>query len=453
VWQTLPLGPTGYGDSPYACFSAFAGNHLLISPDDLFERGWLTSDDLSGLPEFAPHAVDYGGVNDYKMRLLRRAAERFKARATPADREAFAAFREGNAGWLDDYALFMALKAAHGDKPWTEWEADLVAREPAAREEARRALADEIVLHTFLQWVFFSQWEAVRAHARERGLSILGDIAIFVAHDSADVWSHPDLFSLDERGNPTVVAGVPPDYFSRTGQRWGNPLYRWDVLARDEYAWWQERVRAALRLADMLRFDHFRGFYAYWEVPASCPTAVEGRWVRAPGKQLFQTIFHLLGEVPIIAEDLGKITPPVRRLRESLGLPGMKVLQFAFGSDARNAHLPHWYRPDTVVYTGTHDNDTTCGWLLTRGKHERDFALSYCDSDGREFNWDLIRVAMASVANMAIFPLQDVLGLGSEARMNTPGRSSGNWAWRFTQGQLTSDVSARLAALTALYAR
>jgi 4-alpha-glucanotransferase len=453
LWQTLPLGPTGYGDSPYASFSAFAGNHQLIAPGDLAERGWLTPSDLDEVPEFAPTAVDYGAAGNFKMALLRRAFERFQARATAERRDTFASFREGNQDWLDDYTLFMALKAAHEGKPWTEWEPALVGREPDALADARRALADDVQLHAFLQWLFFSQWEDVRAYAHERGISIVGDLAIFVAHDSADVWSHRDLFSLDERGNPSVVAGVPPDYFSRTGQRWGNPLYRWDVLASDGYAWWVERVRATLRLADVLRLDHFRGFYAYWEVPASCPTAVEGHWVRAPGKQLFETILHQLGEVQIIAEDLGKITAPVRRLRETLGLPGMKVLQFAFGSDARNKHLPHWFTSNTAVYTGTHDNDTACGWFQSRGKREREFALSYLDSDGREFNWDLIRAALASVADIAVVPLQDVLGLGSEARMNLPGRAAGNWTWRCTQDQLTEKVSARLAALTALYAR
>jgi 4-alpha-glucanotransferase len=453
LWQVLPLGPTGYGDSPYASFSAFAGNHLLISPDGLVEQGWLRPGELDDAPRFSAERVEFAPVTRFKMALLRRAHERFREGASRIQHDELGAFREANRGWLDDYALFMALKDAHEGIPWTSWEPALVARQPQALAEARAALAGDVALHEFLQWVFFSQWAALRAYAHARGVRVVGDVAIFVAHDSADVWAHRELFALDERGMPTIVAGVPPDYFSRTGQRWGNPLYRWDVLAQSGYAWWIDRVRAALALAELLRLDHFRGFQAYWEVPATCPTAVQGRWVKGPGAELFEAIARALGPVPIIAEDLGKITPAVRRMRESLGYPGMRVLQFAFGGDARNKHLPHWFTHDSVIYTGTHDNDTAVGWFRSRGPHERDFVLRYTGSDGREINWDLIRLAFASVADTAIVPLQDVLGLGSEARMNTPGTPSGNWAWRCTEQQLEHAASARLAALTATYGR
>lgn len=453
LWQVLPLGPTSFGDSPYASYSAFAGNHLLIAPEGLAARGWLREEDLAAAPAFSPDRVDYGAVTAFKTALFRQAHERFRAHASAAERAELESFREASRAWLDDYTLFMALKEAHGGKAWTDWEPDLIARRPAALAKAKRTLAGEMDLHAFLQWVFFAQWGEVRAYARARDVRVVGDVAIFVAHDSADVWAHPHLFALDERGLPTVVAGVPPDYFSSTGQRWGNPLYRWDVLAGSDYAWWVERVRAALRLADLLRLDHFRGFQAYWEVPASCPTAAEGRWVRGPGAALFHAIRHALGDVPIIAEDLGQITPPVVRLREHLGYPGMRVLQFAFGGDARNRYLPHWYTHDTAVYTGTHDNDTACGWFSACGAHEREFALRYMHSDGHAINWDLMRLALASVADTAIIPLQDVLGLGSEARMNTPGRLEDNWAWRCTASQLTGDASKRLAALTTTFGR
>jgi 4-alpha-glucanotransferase len=453
LWQVLPLGPTGYGDSPYASFSAFAGNHLLISPERLVERGWLTPGDLADMPQWPANQVAFGPLNEYKLALLRRAHARFAASATEGERAALRQFAGANSTWLQDYAVFMALKSAHHGAPWTEWGAALAVRQPAALAAARLTHAAEIDLHCWMQWVFFEQWAEVRMYAQARGIRVVGDVAIFLAHDSADVWAHPELFYLDERGTPTVVAGVPPDYFSRTGQRWGNPLYRWNVLEASGYAWWIERVRAARGVADVLRLDHFRGFQAYWEVPATEPTAENGRWIHGPGAKLFQAISAALGEVPIIAEDLGKITPAVRRLRESLGYPGMKVLQFAFGSDPRNKHLPHWYTPDFAVYTGTHDNDTALGWLASRGERERTQALWYAQSDGREFHWDLIRLALASVANTAIIPLQDVLGCGSEARMNTPGRASGNWSWRCTESQLMADASARLAALTTMYGR
>lgn len=453
LWQVLPLGPTGYGDSPYASLSAFAGNHLLIAPDRLAEAGWLSQLDLDAYPELPASQVDYGAVHPAKMALLRAAHERFRVTASGEQRAEFDAFRAENASWLDDYALFMALKRAHGGVAWTEWEAGVAAREPGALRGAHAALTDDIALHQFLQWVFFRQWTDLRHEAAKREIAVVGDLAIFVAHDSADVWARRDIFALDERGMPTVVAGVPPDYFSRTGQRWGNPLYRWDVLADTGYAWWIERVRTALRLADRLRLDHFRGFDAYWEIPADAPTAETGRWVPGPRLGLFQALTHALGDLPILAEDLGEITPSVHRLRDRLGFPGMRVLQFAFGASAHNQHLPHEYTHDSVVYTGTHDNDTTLGWFKSCAAGERAFALRYAASDGRAFNWDLLRLAWASVADTAIAPLQDVLGLGSEARMNLPGRASGNWVWRCTEEQLSPALSARLAQVTSTYAR
>lgn len=453
LWQVLPLGPTGFGDSPYASFSAFAGNHLLIAPDLLAEHGWLHPADLDAMPSFPAERVDYGAVTTAKLRLLRQAHERFQAGANATHRDELAAFVAENQPWLDDYALFMALKQAHGGVAWTAWESGAAARDPAALREARTALADDVALHQFLQWTFFQQWAALRQYAAGRAIKVVGDVAIFVAHDSADVWAHRELFHLDAHGMPTVVAGVPPDYFSRTGQRWGNPLYRWEALAATDYAWWIERLRMALRTADLLRLDHFRGFHAYWEVPADHPTAQHGRWVPGPRLDLFHALTRALGEVPILAEDLGKITASVRHMREQLGYPGMRVLQFAFGGDARNEHLPHCYTHDTAVYTGTHDNDTTRGWFQGCAPAERAFALRYAQSEGHDIHWDFIRLALASVADTAIVPLQDVLGLGSEARMNLPGRAAGNWAWRCAEEQLSAPISARLAQVTSTYAR
>jgi 4-alpha-glucanotransferase len=453
LWQVLPLGPTGYGDSPYASFSAFAGNHLLIAPDVLVVEGWLRPADLDAMPASPGGRVDYGAVHTAKLALLRLAHERFRAAASGEQRAELDAFVAGNAAWLDDYALFMALKTAHFGGAWPGWEDGVARRDPAALGAARATLAGEIALHQFLQWQFFHQWADLRREAAARDIAIVGDLAIFVAHDSADVWAHRELFTLDERGMPEVVAGVPPDYFSPTGQRWGNPLYRWDVMAQTGYTWWIERVRMALRTADRLRLDHFRGFHAHWEIPGDALTAERGRWVPGPRRKLFDALRRALGEVPILAEDLGVITPPIDRLREHLGFPGMRVLQFAFGGDANSAHLPHTYAHDTVVYTGTHDNDTALGWFASCAPRERERALRYAASDGREINWDLLRLALASVADTAIVPLQDVLGLGSAARMNLPGRAAGNWAWRCVEEQLTPAVSARLAEVTSTYGR
>jgi len=453
LWQLLPLGPTGYGDSPYQCFSAFAGNPLLVSPDRLVDLGLLDRAELERAAaehSLSPDAVDYGAVYHFKLPLLRRSFERLGA--SPELAAAFRRFREEQAGWLDDYALFMTLKDAHGGAGWNSWDPGLRDREPAALAAARQEHAAAIEIQQFLQFLFYSQWAPLKAYANERGISIIGDAPIFVAYDSADVWANRELFFLDDEGNPTVVAGVPPDYFSATGQRWGNPLYRWDRMRRDGYAWWVARLRQTFTQVDILRLDHFRGFAAYWEVPADQDTAINGRWVRGPGADLFQALDRQLGGLPIIAEDLGLITPDVLELRDQFGFPGMKVLQFAF-SDSENVYLPHNHTPNSVVYTGTHDNDTTVGWFRELSEADREWVRAYLGRDGHDIAWELLRLAMMSVADMAIVPLQDVLRLGGEARMNQPGRLGGNWAWRFRAGQLDDGLIAGLRFLTTIYGR
>lgn len=452
VWQILPLARVGFGNSPYAAHSAFAGNPLLVSLDRLADEGLLSREEMAGGP-FADDMVDYDVVGPFKLGVLRRAYERFARSATPGMRSEFEAFRQREAGWLSDYALFMALKDAHGGAAWNQFELDLVTRQPEALHRARRELAEQISTIEFIQYQFFRQWGSVKQYANSRGVRIMGDIPIFVAYDSADVWANQELFYLDEKGNPTVVAGVPPDFFSETGQLWGNPLYRWDRLKATGYAWWVARLRQSLSMVDLVRIDHFRGFEAYWEVPASEKTAVRGRWVKGPGADLFTVVAKELGPLPIVVEDLGLITEEVINLREELGYPGMKVLQFAFGDTAQNPYLPHNYEKNCVVYTGTHDNDTTWGWYRTLPDWMKDRIRRYLARDDQDIVWDLIRLASSSVADMAIFPLQDVLNLGSEARMNFPGKAEGNWAWRVRSEQLTDDVAARLAELTLLYGR
>jgi 4-alpha-glucanotransferase len=451
-WQILPLGPTGYGDSPYQSFSAFAGNTNLISPDTLVQEGLLARADLAG-PSFPAGYVDFGAVVPFKDGLLARAWENFESGAAPALRQPFEAFGVEQGAWLDDFALFLALKDAYGGVSWTEWPEKLVLRRPAALAEARRALADAVGLHRFRQFLFFRQWGALKRYAHGRGVRLIGDVPIFVSGDSADVWAHPELFLLDERRRPTVVAGVPPDYFAATGQLWGNPLYDWEALKRTRYAWWVARLRATLGQVDLIRLDHFRGFEACWEIPAGRPTAEFGRWVKGPGADLFETLRTALGGLPLIAEDLGLITPEVEVLRDRFGLPGMRILQFAFGGATEDRFLPHNYERNAVVYTGTHDNDTTLGWYRTRPPHERAFLHRYVPHLGPDVSWDLMRLAWGSVADLALAPLQDVLGLGSEARMNLPGSPDGNWRWRFTTDRLTPAVLDRLADMTDVYSR
>jgi 4-alpha-glucanotransferase len=451
-WQVLPLGPTGFGDSPYQCFSAFAGNVYLISPDVLLQEGVLKQSEVAP-PDFPREYVDYGPVIDFKFALLRRAWDNFQHGAAPGLRQPFEEFCRREAGWLDDFALFMALKAAHHGDSWLTWEPDLVERHPEALGKARQRLADRVGKHKFGQFLFARQWSALKRYANDRGVRLIGDVPIFVSSDSADVWANPHLFQLDEQCQPLFVAGVPPDYFSATGQLWGNPLYDWEANRKTKYAWWVARLRATLRQVDLVRLDHFRGFEAYWEVPAGRPDAIEGRWVKGPGLDLFNALRDGLGGLPLIAEDLGLITPEVYALRDALALPGMRILQFAFGGAPEDRFLPHNYERNTVVYTGTHDNDTTRGWYEAIGEHERHFLRRYLGRDGSDVAWDLLRLAWASVADWALAPLQDVLDLGTEARMNFPGKPSGNWSWRFTPHQLTQGVQDRLADLTQLYAR
>ena len=453
IWQTLPLGPTGYGDSPYSLLSAFAGNPLLISPELLVNEQFLPADDLVDAPAFDPARVDYGVVIPWKMALLRRSYQYLLEHGRPTLREYFRVFCEEQRAWLDDYALFTALKTRFEGKVWTDWPEAYALRDPNTLASARIALADEIAFHAYTQFQFFRQWLLLRAAAHARNIRIMGDLAIFVAHDSADVWAHRELFRLDESGRPTVVAGVPPDYFSKTGQRWGNPIYRWDALAEDGYGWWVARVRQALQLVDMLRLDHFRGFKAYWEIPGDADTAVSGRWSPGPGEALFTAIREALGDVPLVAEDLGDITPDVVALRKRLKLPGMRVLQFGFGGDADNEFLPHNYTRNAVVYTGTHDNDTTRGWFDALTKAQRHHVLTYLNSDGQHIVWDMMRAAEASVARIAILPLQDPLELGSAARMNYPSKPAHNWTWRCPPELLTPTVATRLAELATLYGR
>jgi 4-alpha-glucanotransferase len=453
VWQVLPLGPTGFGDSPYQPFSSFAGNPNLISPEALFEDGLLSARDLADLPTFPEVHVDFGPAITGKRQLLRRAFEQFSAHAAPGLREACSTFTTTHAGWLDDFALFMAIHD-HEAAAWNDWSEALALRQADALATIRRERSNEIEFHRFQQFIFFRQWSKLRAHCYALGVRILGDLPIFVALDSADVWAHRELFELDPKGRPTVVAGVPPDYFSKTGQRWGNPLYRWDGLAGTGYAWWIERMRTMLEQVDIVRIDHFRGFAGYWEIPATELTAVRGRWLPGPGQAVFDAMARALGRLPVIAEDLGELSPDVHELREALGFPGMKVLQFAFGGDARDPFLPHNFTRDCVVYTGTHDNDTTRGWYeQSSTPAERDRARRYMGRDGTDITWDMIRLAFASVADLALVPLQDVLDLGSEARMNLPGRMEGNWGWRFGAQDLTDAIADRLESLTALYGR
>jgi 4-alpha-glucanotransferase len=465
LWQVLPLGPTGYGNSPYQSFSAFAGNALLISLEALADEGLLDRNDLPLGGAHSADAVEFDDVSPQHARLLARAFERFQSPAFLEQQGELARFSEEHAQWLDDYALFQAIKWSHEGVAWTNWQPLARDRDPAALSEYRQTLQQQIEFEKFAQFKFYSQWRALKRYANEHGISIIGDLPIFVAHDSADVWVHKDQFYLNQDGKPQVVAGVPPDYFSATGQLWGNPIYRWDKMAAEGYAWWIKRIRGALELFDRIRIDHFRGFESYWEVPGDATVASGGHWAPGPGAALFEAARRALGPLPIIAEDLGVITPQVDALRDKLGFPGMRVLQFAFGDDPKaRDYQPHNYPRDCLVYTGTHDNDTTVGWFAsdagegtTREQNsinrERDNALRYLGSDGHDVHWDMIRLAVASVANTAIFPMQDLLGLGSEARMNLPGTSSGNWTWRFRWEMLTPQIEARLTAMTETYER
>jgi 4-alpha-glucanotransferase len=455
----LPLGPTGWGDSPYQSLSAFAGNPLWISLEHLVEEGLLAPADLDGAPTFPADEVDYERVAAFRMPLLRLSFDRFHARQPSHLVEEWERFCQEQAGWLDDWARFIALKEAHGGAAWTRWERELTRRNPAALSESLKRLAEEVHYHRYLQYLFFRQWHALKGYANQRGVQILGDVPLYVAHDSADVWANPQLFLLDERGEPTVVSGVPPDYFSKTGQRWGTPIYRWQEMASSGYRWWVERFGWAFRNLDLVVLDHFRGFEGYWEVPASSSTAAEGRWVEGPGASLFDALQRALGleALPCIAEDLGVITPPVEALRDRFGFPGMRVLQFAFDGTPQNPHLPHNYPQACVVYTGTHNNDTTVGWfrsLGTRNPVRRNMLRSLGPgAKPSRIHWHLVQMALASVAQIAIIPWQDVLGLGSEARTNRPGVAAGNWRWRWSPGPGDEEALQQLRDLTYLYGR
>jgi 4-alpha-glucanotransferase len=449
LWQVMPLGPTGFGNSPYAVRSAFAGNPLLISQKILVEEGLIEAEELARAPAFPVERVDFEPVIAWKEALLSGAYRRFRAQGRIHELDPFI---EANQDWLPDFCLYMAIR--HEDsRAWHEWPKPLATREPTALASARRQLADLITYHAFLQSRFADHWSKLKARANQSGVRILGDIPIFPAHDSADVWANQRIFKLDPGGQPEVVAGVPPDYFSKTGQLWGNPVYRWDVLKQEKYRWWVDRFRRTFELVDIVRLDHFRGFESSWQVPAGEKTAERGKWVRGPGMDLFARIEAELGHLPIVAEDLGVITAKVRQLRDAAGLPGMKVLQFAFDGNPRHPFLPHNYIPRCVVYTGTHDNDTTVGWFAGLSEEERGRVQRYLQSDGADIASQLIRVAYQSVAETAMVPMQDVLKLGSEARMNLPGRSEGNWGWRFRWDELDPARVSWLRELAATYGR
>ncbi|MEP6922819.1 MAG: 4-alpha-glucanotransferase [Pyrinomonadaceae bacterium] len=463
-WQVLPLGQTGYGDSPYQCFSAFAGNLLLISPEKIVEDGFLSDDDLTNIPQFSAEKVDFGGVLDYKNALLKKAFAAFRENTDHRIINLFHIFCGFNAAWLEDYALYRAIKLAHNQVSWQEWDAGLKLRDPQAITKARAELENEIFAQKFYQFLFFKQWDALKAYANGKGVKIIGDVPIFIALDSCDVWCAPEQFKLNEDGSPAVVAGVPPDYFSTTGQLWGNPIYNWDVMRDEGFRWWIERIRFTLKMVDIVRIDHFRGFAASWEVPGADATAERGAWVNVPGKELFGTLRSALGDLPILAEDLGVITPDVEDLRDSFGFPGMRILQFAWSGDSHNLDLPHNYIQNCCVYTGTHDNDTTVGWFQSEAgegstrapeqiEKERAFCLNYLHTTGAEIHWDFIRSVLASVANTAIVPMQDLLGLGNQARMNLPASNSGNWQWRLTDSDFSREISGRLSQLTEMYGR
>jgi 4-alpha-glucanotransferase len=465
LWQVLPLGPTGYGESPYQSLSAFAGNPLLVSLERLADAGWLTADEFDAGLRPASARIDYESLAAHRDSVWPRVLDRLEADAASAHRERFERFCRTEATWLDDYALFMAVKAAHGHRAWTSWDHAVAHREPDTLARWRVRLAREVRVHQLTQFLFFEQWQELRVHCRQRGVEIVGDIPIFVAHDSADVWTHRGLFRLDPDGAPSVVAGVPPDYFSATGQLWGNPHYDWTAIARTGFAWWIDRVRALLTMVDRIRLDHFRGFVAAWEVRRGETTAMHGEWKPGPGAALFDALRDALDRspLPFIAENLGVITPEVEALRHRYALPGMAILQFAFGTDPQAPSFrPHNLERNLAVYTGTHDNDTTAGWWSGNAGHstrsiedverEREFARRYLRI-GNEVHWDLIRAAWASVADTAIAPAQDLLGLGNDARMNQPGEASGNWRWRLLPDQLTPAIAERLASLTRTFER
>jgi 4-alpha-glucanotransferase len=450
LWQILPLGPTAYGNSPYSCYSAFAGNPLLISLEAVADDGDLLPGDLKS--EASSERVDYGATELYKFGLLKGASARFFAEGSQKRKEEFWYFCD-NTFWLHDFALFMALKEQFKGESWREWPDALATRDPATLASWSDKLGTAIGEQKYLQWQFARQWKKLKGYANVLGISIVGDLPIFVAYDSSDVWANPQLFHLDEKGAPIVVAGVPPDYFSKTGQLWGNPLYNWDRMAQEGYSWWIARMRNDLSLYDIVRIDHFRGFEAFWEVPIWAKTAVNGRWVKGPGEALFHALRGALGQLPIIAEDLGVITSEVEALRDQFHFPGMKILQFAFGSGPENPYLPHNHVRSCVIYTGTHDNDTTLGWFDSLKAKEQKAVLAYFDRDGADIVWQMVKCALSSVADYAIIPMQDLLELPTSGRMNVPGVAGGNWSWRCGSDAFTAKLAAKLAHATEIYGR
>lgn len=455
LWQIFPLGPTGYGDSPYQCFSAFAGNPLLISLSELKKIGLLSSEDLNHGEDFDSAKIDYGRVLNFKMELLKKAYENFKAKDDFLLNNKFKRFCNENTEWLDDYSLFRAVKTHFGDKCWCDWDdKEIILREEEAIERYSEMLADSVKFRKFIQFTFFQQWSAIKSYANGNGIKIVGDIPIFISYDSSDAWANPELFLFDEDRKPVKVAGVPPDYFSETGQLWGNPIYNWDAMKKTKFSWWIERIKANLVTADIIRVDHFRGFAQYWGVDAHEETAINGKWYDSPGQELFDAIREELGRLPIIAEDLGLITQDVIELRDHFELPGMKILQFGFDESLDSEHIPHKTIKNSVIYTGTHDNDTIKGWYDTINDKEKEIVNDYLRiRNAKNISWEFIQAAFSSVADIAIVPLQDVLSVGSEGRMNTPGLASGNWQWRYESEYLTDDIIVNLEKLTKLYSR
>jgi len=456
IWQILPIGPTGYGNSPYLSYSALAGNPLLISPAILQQQDLLTQEELDRLPNFPLDQVDFQRVIETKMPLLRLASDRFKAQATAEDNEELVRFCNRHNDWLSDYALFMSLKQAHGGESWNQWSADIASRQPQAMAQWATELAEEIFFHKFVQYQFYCQWQNLRSYANEKGIKLFGDIPIYVAHDSVDVWAHRDIFRLDPKtGEASLMAGVPPDYFSETGQLWGNPVYNWEELEKTDFHWWIRRVEAILEYVDIIRIDHFRGFQAYWAVPQGEDTAMNGTWLDAPGDEFFQRLDKQLGKLPIVAEDLGVITPEVEALRDKFNFPGMKILQFAFDDNRANGFLPFNYtNRNCVVYTGTHDNNTTVGWFYERSPEAQANVTDYLGCVGEDgIHWAMIRLALSSVGNTVVLPFQDILGLGTDAKMNTPSQPTGNWSWRCRAEAFNDELSGRLKHLTYLYGR
>ncbi len=447
-WQVLPIGEIGPGNSPYMSSSAFAGSILLVDLVELSSHGWLNSEDLVPHPDFRPDRVDFTLLRPFRLERLRRAAKNFFASSHDDMHRLYMEFCITESKWLDDYALFMTIAERENWRDWNLWPTELIHREPQALRLVQKTCSDEIDFWKFCQWCFDRQWSRLRLYANNHGIRIIGDVPIFVAYQSADVWSHQELFALDDNGRPNVVAGVPPDYFSETGQLWGNPLFRWDIHEKDGYAWWIDRLRHALQQADLVRIDHFRGFVAYWEVAADAPNAINGKWVTGPSEKLFEAFKKAFPHLPIIAEDLGLITPDVIELRDKFNLPGMRIFQFAFAEGESNHFLPHHYVPNTIAYTGTHDNDTTLGWWNSVSEQEKTFARHYLGCDDQDIHWHMMRALSKSVAYIVIFPMQDVLGLSSEHRMNFPGSQHGNWEWRFSWNQVQPEFTQALAEMS-----